>query len=54
MNGVINVKKRNMIFETKSLHMIVPLDLAKGSHYTKPIHDYESDDDLDCIYEITT
>ena len=54
MNGVINLKKRKMIFEKKSLCVIVPLDLAEGSRYTKLIRDYESDDDLDCIYKITT
>jgi len=54
MNRVINLKKRKMIFERKSLHVIVPLDPPEGSCYTKPIHDYEGDDDLDCIYKITT
>ena len=53
MNGIINLKKQKMIFEKKSLCVIVPLDLVEGSCYTKPVHDYESDDDLDCIYKIT-
>jgi len=53
MNGVINLKKRKMIFEKKSLCVIVPPDLAEGLRYTEPVHDYESDDDLDCIYKIT-
>lgn len=52
MSGVINLKKRKMIFEKKSLHIIVPLDPAEGSRYTEPVHDYESDDDLDYIYKI--
>ena len=43
-----------MKFEKKSLHIIIPLDPVEGSHYTKPIHDYESDDDLDYIYKIIT
>jgi len=30
MNGVINLKKRKMIFEKKSLHIVVPLDHVKG------------------------
>jgi len=34
MNGVINLKKRKMIFEKKSLCVVVPLDLAEGSCYT--------------------
>lgn len=42
-----------MIFEKKSLCIIVPLDPAKGSRYTEPVCDYESDDNLDCIYKIT-
>jgi len=42
-----------MIFEKKSLHIVVPLDPAEGPYYTKPIHDYESDDDLDQIYKTT-
>ena len=53
MNGVINLKKRKMIFEKKSLRVIVPLDPAEGSRYTEPVRDYESDDDLDYIYKIT-
>ena len=53
MNGVINLKKQKMIFEKKkSLHVIVPLDLAEGSCYTEPFCDYENDDDLYCIYKI--
>ena len=52
MNRVINLKKQKMIFEKKSLHVIVPLDPAEGSRYTKPILDYESNDNLDCIYKI--
>lgn len=53
MNGVINLKKCKMIFEKNSLHVVIPLDPAKGSRYTEPVRDYESDDDLDCIYKIT-
>lgn len=41
-----------MIFEKKSLRIVVPLDPAKGAHYTEPMHDNESDDDLDCIHKI--
>ena len=52
MSGVINLKKCKMIFEKKSLHVVRPLDPAKGSHYTELVHDYESDDDLGCIYKI--
>lgn len=52
MNWVINLKKRKMIFEKKSLHIIIPLDPAKGSCYTKLGHNSESDEDLDYIYKI--
>jgi len=54
MNRVINLKKQKMTLETKSLRVTVPLDPAEGSCYTKTIRDYESDDDLDCIYKIIT
>ena len=53
MNGVINLKKRKMIFEKKSLHVLIPLDRKEGSHYTEPVHDYNSDNNLDYIYKIT-
>lgn len=43
-----------MIFEKQSLRIIIHLDPIEGSRYTKLVHDYESDDDLDYIYEITT
>ena len=52
MNDVINLKKRKMIFEKKSLCIIVPLDPVEGLRYTELVRGYESDDDLDCIYKI--
>ena len=54
MHRVINLKKQKMIFENKSLCVIVPLDPVEGSRYTKLVCDYKSDDDLDCLYKITT
>lgn len=45
--------KCNMTFEKKSLCVVIPLDLVEGSHYIEPVRNYESDDDLDCIYKIT-
>lgn len=55
MNGVINLKKRTMSFERKSLQVILPLDPVEGAHYTEPVRDYEEiDDELDQIYKITT
>ena len=53
MNGVINLNKQKMIFEKKSLGVILPLDPAEGSQYTELVRDYESDDDLDYFYKIT-
>jgi len=41
MNGIINLKKRKMIFEKKSLHVIVPLDPTKGSFYTELVCDIQ-------------
>ena len=47
MNGVINLKKWKMIFQKKSLSVVVPLDPAEGSHYTERVRNYEIDDNLD-------
>ena len=52
MNGVINLKKCKMIFEKKPPRVVVPLDPTEGSCYTEPVHDYERDNDLDCLYKI--
>jgi len=53
MNNIMNLKKHTMSFEMKSLHVVVPLDPAKGSPFTKPICNYEeNDNDLDQIYKI--
>jgi len=55
MNGVINLKKQTMSFESKLFCVVLPLDLAKGPCYIESFHDYEeSDNDLDQIYKITT
>lgn len=53
MNGVINLKKRKIEFEIKSLFVVVPLDPAEGPRYTEPVRDNKSDDDLDHVYKIT-
>ena len=53
MNGVINLKKRTMSFERKSMRVVVPLDPTEGMWYAEPVHDYEgSHDELDQIYKI--
>lgn len=53
MDVVINLKKRRMTFEKKVLMVIVPLDPSEGVRYTKPVCNYEEDDDLDRVYKIT-
>ena len=50
MNVVINLENWKMVFKKKSLRIVAPLDLAKGARYIEPVHDDESDDELDCIY----
>lgn len=50
MNGVINLKKRTMIFETKALCIIISLDPAKGPCYIEPLH---IDDNKYCSYRMT-
>ena len=52
MNRVINLKKWKMIFEKRSLRVVVPLDPAEGARYTEPVRANESDNDLDSIYKI--
>lgn len=53
MNGVINLKKRKMIVKKKSLRVVAPLEPSEGSRYTELVHTDESDNELDCIYQIT-
>jgi len=53
MNGVIELKKWKMIFEKKSLRVVILLDPIEGVRYIEPVRDNESDDELDCIYHIT-
>jgi len=43
MNGVINLKKKKMIFEKKSLRVVVPLDPIEGARYTELVRDDDSD-----------
>ena len=37
MEGIINLKKRSMVFENNSTRVIVPLDLEEGEWYTEPV-----------------
>ena len=51
MEGIINLKKRSMIFENEGTRLIVPLDPVEGERYTKLIQEEE---DVDHIYKMTT
>ena len=50
MGGVINLKKRSMVFESKGTRVIVPLDPVEGVRYTEPAYEKE---ELDHIYILT-
>jgi len=53
MNGIINLKKRKIIFEKNSLRVVIPLDPSEGKRYTEPVRDNDYDGELDCIYQLT-
>lgn len=42
-----------MIFEKNSLCVVETLDSTEGARYTKPMHDDESDNEMDFIYQLT-
>ena len=50
MGGIINLKKRSMVFENNGTRVIVPLDPAKGERYIEPVRNEE---DVDHIYKLT-
>ena len=50
--AVINLKKRQMIFEGKDLRFILPLDPSQGERYTEPLRQKDQDD-VEHIYTIT-
>lgn len=50
MGGIINLKKRSMVFQNEGMRVIVPLDPAEGEQYIEPVHE---EDDLDHIYKLT-
>ena len=39
MGGIINLKKRSMVFENDDTRVIVPLDPAEGERYIEPVRD---------------
>jgi len=52
MNGVNNLKRWTMIFETKSLRVVIPLDPAEGLCYIELVCNKESDAESDGIYRM--
>ena len=50
MGGIINLKKRSMVFENEGTQVIVPLDPAEGERYTEPVLE---EDEVDHIYKLT-
>ena len=50
MGGIINLKKRSMVFEREGTRVIVPLDPAEGERYTELAHE---EDGMDHIYKLT-
>ena len=50
MGGIINIKKRSMVFENNGTRVIVPLDPTEGERYTEPVRNEE---DVDHIYKLT-
>ena len=50
MDGVINLKKRRMEFESNGVGVTIPLDPTEGKRYTDLVH---ADDDIDQIYKLT-
>ena len=50
--AVINLKKRQMIFEGRDLRVILPLDPSQGERYTEPLRQKDQDD-VEPIYTIT-
>ena len=50
VGGIINFKKKRMVFENESTRVIVPLDPAEGEWYMKPVRKKE---DVDKIYKLT-
>ena len=50
MDGVINMKRRRMEFESNGVRVIIPLDPAEGQGYTELVR---TEDDIDQIYKLT-
>ncbi len=47
---IINLKKRQMIFEGNNMRVIVPLDPSEGARYIEPVKEEYCAADIDNIY----
>ena len=43
-----------MIFKKMSLHIVISLDPAEGACYTEAARNEDSDNELECIYQVIT
>ena len=51
---VINLKKKQMMFEGHNIRIIAPLDPSMGPHYAEPIRAEEDAREIDDFYKMTT
>jgi hypothetical protein len=52
-NTVLNLKKRQMSFETYNLHVITSLDPNEGDMYNEPVNEDAHSSIIENIYNIT-
>jgi hypothetical protein len=52
-NAVLNLKKRQMSFETDTLHVVMPLDPYEGDRYNEPMDEDAWSSVIENIYKIT-
>jgi hypothetical protein len=52
-NAVLNLKKRQMSFETDTLRMVTPLDPYEGDIYNEPVDEDAWSSTIENIYKIT-
>lgn len=50
--SILNMKKRQMTFESKELRLIEPLDSNEGDRYAKPVREDLNDIDLEFFYKV--
>ena len=51
MGGIINLKKRKMIFKNTWKYVIIPLDPTEGDSYIETVHEGE---EIDSFYKLST